>query len=123
MIISDSSIRVWLYQKPTDMRKSFNGLTALVKHVLKEDPLSGHLFAFVNRRRDQMKVLYYAPGGLCVWSKKLSKGRFCFDHSGTNKRAITLSQLQWIIEGIEARQIVQRKRFNFDSQSNEYRVL
>jgi transposase len=58
MFFPKSRVRIWLYAKPTDMRKSFDGLSALVKHQLQEDPLSGQLFVFINRRRTQMKVLY-----------------------------------------------------------------
>lgn len=57
MLFSEANVRVWLCTEPVDMRKSFNGLSALVKHRLSEDPLSGHLYVFVNRRKTQMKIL------------------------------------------------------------------
>ena len=72
MLIPDSQVRIWLYGWPTDMRKSFDGLSALVRTKLAEDPLSGQLFVFINRRRTQLKVLYFAChqrlcGGTAGW--------------------------------------------------------
>ena len=61
------TLPIWLYRRPTDMRKSFDGLSALAKQVLAEDPLSGAVFVFINRRRTQMKCLYFEGDGYCVW--------------------------------------------------------
>ena len=58
MLFSEPRVRIWLYTQPTDMRKSYNGLSALVKSKLQDNPLSGELFVFVNRRQNQMKILY-----------------------------------------------------------------
>ena len=68
MFFPESQVRIWLYTQPTDMRKSYNGLNALVKNQLKDDPLSGELFVFVNRRQNQMKILYFDRSGYCIWS-------------------------------------------------------
>jgi len=76
MFFPEAQVRVWLYTQPTDMRKSYDGLSALVKNTLHEDPASGHLFVFINRKRTQMKVLYFDRSGYCVWSKRLEQGRF-----------------------------------------------
>ncbi len=59
MLFPEPPIRIWLYTQPADMRNSYNGLTVLVKQKLQEDPLSGQLFVFINRKRTQMKVLYF----------------------------------------------------------------
>ena len=64
-----AAVRVYLATKPADMRKSFDGLFALASG-LALDPFSGHLFVFVNRRRDRIKVLYWDRDGLAVWAKK-----------------------------------------------------
>jgi transposase len=117
MILSDHQVRVWLYQRPTDMRKSFTGLIALVKHQLYEDPLSGHLFAFINKRRNYMKVLYYAHGGFCIWSKRLTAGQFALPAGGV-KQALHWNELMWLIDGIDVRQVKYRKRSVFAGQSN-----
>ena len=63
MFFAEGQLRVWLCTEPTDMRKSFDGLSSLVKHKLEQDPLSGQLFVFVNRRKTQMKILYFDRSG------------------------------------------------------------
>ena len=122
MILSDHNVRVWLYQRPTDMRKSFPGLIGLVRHQLQEDPLSGQLFAFINRRRTHMKVLYYAQGGFCIWMKKLTQGQFALDERGAEKKTLSYAQLQWLVEGIEIEKIKYRKRLRYSTQTLETRV-
>ena len=74
MLFPESQVRIWLYTQPADMRKSYNGLSALVKQKLQEDPLSGQLFVFINRKRTQMKVLHFDRTGYCIWGKRLEKG-------------------------------------------------
>lgn len=76
MFFPESTTKVWLYPLPTDMRKSFNGLAALVKNTLKENSLSGDLFIFVNRRLTLMKMLYFDRNGYCIWYKNLSRVPF-----------------------------------------------
>lgn len=116
MIFSDHTVKVWLYQKPTDMRKSFRGLIALVKNQLQEDPLSGHLFVFINKRKTFMKVLYYAEGGFCIWMKKLTQGQFAFTEQLEEKSAMTWPQLQWLIDGVEFEKINYRKRHRYSQE-------
>ena len=103
------SARLWLYQTPTDMRKSYDGLSALVRHGLDEDPLSGDLFVFVNRRRTQMRVLYFAGDGFCLWSKRLERGQFQVSSTG-GKQAIDYSAWQMIVDGIDLRTVRRLKR-------------
>jgi len=110
MIFVDHVVRVWLYQQATDMRKSFKGLIALVKNQLQEDPLSGHLFVFINKRKTYMKVLYYSQGGFCIWMKKLTQGQFAFVEQAENK-SMSWQELQWLIEGIEVEKVRYRKRY------------
>ena len=76
MIALPPQIRVFLYRSPTDMRKSFNGLVALTESGLQQDPLSGSLFVFVNRRRDRVKILYWGQTGYCIWYQQLQKGTY-----------------------------------------------
>lgn len=111
MFVPANQSRIWLCTTPTDMRKSFNGLSALVKHQLHHDPLNGHYFVFVNRRKTQMKVLYFEPSGYCVWSKRLEQGQFGVKPSLTGQRGLTQADLQLIIDGIEVQQYRQFKRF------------
>ena len=76
MISIASSTRIFVATSPTDMRKGFDGLQGLVAGVLGQDPLSGHLFLFVNRRRDKLKVLYWDGDGLAIWYRRLEQGTF-----------------------------------------------
>lgn len=111
MILADDAVRVWLYQQATDMRKSFKGLIVLVKNQLHEDPLSGHLFVFINKRKTLMKVLYYSEGGFCIWMKKLTQGQFEFIEQGPQKKALRWQELQWLVDGVEFEKIRYRKRY------------
>jgi len=70
--------RVFLATAPTDMRKGFDGLFALVENVIREDPFSGHLFVFRNRKRDRLKVLWWDRDGLAIFYKRLESGSYQF---------------------------------------------
>jgi len=115
MLLPESSVRVWLYAPPTDMRKSFDGLSALVRQKLAEDPTSGQLFVFINRRRTQLKVLYFEQSGYCLWSKRLEAGRFHFNAQGADKQALSWTDLKWIIEGIDLASVRRFKRYRHGS--------
>jgi len=80
MLRFDGSVRIWLCTELPDMRKSFNGLSALVKHKMKADPLSGQLFVFINRPKTQMKILYFDVSGYAIWNKRLEQGQFVSRH-------------------------------------------
>lgn len=111
MFFPEDRVRVWLYARPTDMRKSFDGLSALVRNVLKEDPVSGHLFVFINRRRTMMKVLYFDRGGYCIWSKRLEQGRFHYRGGADEKVSLDWTGLKLILEGISVGNIRRHKRY------------
>ena len=111
MFFPEAQVRVWLYTQPTDMRKSYDGLSALVKSALHEDTASGHVFVFINRKRTQMKVLYFDRSGYCVWSKRLEQGRFQCRSGGADKIALDWMQLKLILEGIELKHTRRYKRF------------
>lgn len=115
MFFPEGQIQVHLYGQPTDMRKSYDGLYALVRHAMGLDPLSGHLFVFVNRRATQMKVLYFDRTGFCVWAKRLEAGRFLSDWSTVQRRTMDWTALKLLIEGIEPGR--QRKRWKAQSGS------
>jgi transposase len=71
-----AAVRVFLCSRPTDMRKSFDGLFGMVREFLGQDPLSGHLFLFLNRRRDRVKILFWERDGMVIWYKRLEAGTF-----------------------------------------------
>ena len=111
MFFPESTTRVWLYPVATDMRKSFNGLAALVRNKLRENALSGDLFVFVNRRLTLMKILYFDRNGYCIWYKKLEQGSFQLPVNREEKMQLSYTQLKLILEGIDLRSIHQRKRY------------
>lgn len=112
MFAPESQVRIFVYGQPADMRKSFAGLYALTKHKLLEDPLSGHVFVFINRRGTQMKALYWDRSGFCIWAKKLERGTFVSRWSDDAKRELTWLDFKMLLEGIEPIAIKKRRRFS-----------
>lgn len=110
MFFPEGHIRVFLYGLPTKMRKSFDGLYALARHDLQQDPLSGHLFVFVNRRGTQMKVLYFDRSGWCLWAKRLEAGRFAVDWSDVRYLEMDWTSLKLMLEGFEVKRRLKRYR-------------
>ena len=111
MFFPESQVRIWLCTAPTDIRKSYNGLSALVKNRLQGNPLSGELFVFVNRRQNQMKILYFDRSGYCIWSKKLEQGQFVVRGTPEGKKQLNWTQLKLLLEGIEIKKSRQYKRY------------
>jgi transposase len=111
MFFPEGQIRVQLYGQPVDMRKSFDGLSALATHAMGLDPLSGALFVFINRRATQIKVLYFDRSGYCVWAKRLEAGRFIGNWHAVHSRTMDWTALKLLLEGIEPGR--QRKRFRY----------
>jgi len=105
--------RIYLATGPTDMRKGFDTLAALVKDFLRHDPLSGHLFLFVSRSRDRLKVLYWDGDGFAIWYKRLEEGTFRVPTARPGKPSVELkaSELAMLLEGIDLRSIRRSKRF------------
>jgi len=97
------AVRVFAYPRPTDLRKGFDGLYGLVRSGLRRDVLDGELFLFVNRRRDACKVLLWDGTGLCIFQKRLERGRFAAlwrdDGDQADAIALTASELALFIEG------------------------
>ena len=103
MIPVPAQTRVWLAAGVTDMRKGFNGLSALAEKVLKQDPYCGHLFVFRGRRGDLIKVIWFDGQGACLFTKRLEKGRFVWPSPADGKVAVTPAQLAMLLEGIDWR--------------------
>ena len=103
MIGSALSRRVYAYAAPVDMRKGYDGLSAVVRESLGRDPLSGDLYLFVSRNRIRAKVLLWDGTGLCVYAKRLEQGRFACLWRRREGDLLTLSQseLQLFLEGCE----------------------
>jgi transposase len=103
MIGSTRALRVFAYAKPVDMRKAYEGLSAIVRDEVCRDLLAGDLFVFVGRRRKTAKVLYFDGTGLCILMKKLARGRFAAPWLCAEGQTLelTLSELALFIEGSE----------------------
>lgn len=99
-----SGMKVYLGLGATDMRKSIDGLSILVSEQLNGDPFSGHLFAFCNRRRSILKLLYWDRNGFCLWHKRLELDKFRWPESRSEVREISSRQLRWLIEGLDIQQ-------------------
>lgn len=106
--------KIFLARNPVDMRKGFPGLSALTESVLQQDPLSGHLFVFYNRRRDRIKVLYWGGTGFWIGYHQLQKGRFQIPNPGSDEAGLEINpaQLSMILGGIDLHSARQRPRFN-----------
>jgi transposase len=100
-----TSTKVWLAAGVTDMRKGFNGLSALAEKVLEQDPFSGHLFVCRGRRGDLLKVIWFDGQGACLFSKRLEKGRFVWPSAASGKVSLSPAQLAMLLEGIDWRSV------------------
>jgi len=103
MITLPSGTRIWLAAGATDMRRGFDGLAALVQLQLSEDPFSGQLFVFRGRRGDRVKILWWDGDGLCLFAKRLERGRFTWPQATHGTVALTRAQLSMLLEGIDWR--------------------
>jgi len=105
MILLPRAVRIYVAVQPVNMRKSFDGLSAEVRSVLAQDPLSGHVFVFLNRRRTMMKLLLWTRGGFTIVHKRLERGTFTFVQQITDEVAqveIDAHELSMLLEGIDA---------------------
>lgn len=114
MFFPEQQVRVFLYGQPVDMRRSFDGLYAIARHGMQADPLSGHLFAFINRRATQINILYFDRTGWCIWAKRLEQGRLLSDWNKAATSEIDITQLKLLLEGMEVRRV--RHRYRHDAQ-------
>ncbi|MGA0533285.1 IS66 family insertion sequence element accessory protein TnpB [Hansschlegelia sp. KR7-227] len=110
MIPVPSSARVYVAAGPTDMRKGFDGLSALVQETLRKDPFRGHLFVFRGRRGDLVKVLWWDGQGFCLFAKRLNRGRFVWPLAKDGAITLTPAQLAMLLEGIDWRAPIRTDR-------------
>lgn len=112
MFLPEPQVRIWLCTVPTDMRKSFDGLSALIVTRLQEDPSSGQLFVFINRRKTHLKILYFDGAGFCIWFKRLEQGQFNVRSASDTKQLFDWTQLKLLLDGLEVKKVRQYKRFS-----------
>jgi transposase len=94
---------VWIVAGVTDLRRGFTGLSALVETALQQDPFAGHLFVFRGRRGDLIKVLWWDGDGMCLFAKRLERGRFIWPQATEGAVSLTRAQLSMLLEGIDWR--------------------
>jgi transposase len=111
-----ASVRVYLCLTPCDMRKSFDSLHALVRDHLRLDVFTGRLFAFANKRRNRIKILYWDRDGLALWSKRLEEGTYAWPPAGGDgppgaPRELNAAELSALLSGIDLARAPRRKRY------------
>lgn len=118
MLRPNAEAQVFIYRDAVDMRKSINGLAAIVESELESSPLSGSLFVFCNRSRDKIKLLYWERNGFVLWYKRLEKHKFKWLNNHRNEDTIVLNgkQLNQLLDGLDIFQQPHKPLF-YDSVS------
>jgi len=114
MLSLAAGTRIFVAKGATDMRKGFDGLQGLITGVLEQDPLSGHLFLFVNRRRDKLKILYWDGDGLAIWYRRLERGTFQLPTITDDQKSVEIKsdELMMLLRGIDLTHVKRRKRYS-----------
>ncbi len=110
-MLSHNTTRVFLALGSTDMRKSINGLSLLVEEQFELDLFSGSFFAFCNKRRDMVKILYWSKNGFCIWLKRLEEDVFRWPESEKEILEISRPALEWLLNGLDPSQAHQRLHY------------
>ena len=103
MIAPPVGAHIWIAAGVTDLRRGFDGLATLAQSALTQDPFSGHVFVFRGRRGDIIKLLWWDGQGLCLFAKRLERGRFVWPKAERGSVALTRAQLSMLLEGIDWR--------------------
>jgi transposase len=111
MLSLPPSVRIFLCLVPADMRRSFDGLMMMAEKIVFQAPFSGHLFVFVNKRKDRVKVLYWDGDGFAIWYKRLEEGTFRFAQTGSGGVEIEASRLWLILGGIDLAGSSRQRRY------------
>src|SRR5271166_5204700 len=105
MMALPTNTHIWIAAGVTDLRRGFTGLSALVQTRLEADPLCGHVFVFRGRRGDLIKVLWFDGDGLCLFAKRLDRGRFIWPKAENGTVSLTRAELSMLLEGIDWRRV------------------
>jgi transposase len=103
MIAFPASTSIWIAVGVTDMRRGFTGLSAVAQTVLEQNPYSGHVFVFRGKRGDLIKLLWWDGDGLCLFAKRLERGRFIWPQANNGTVSLSRAQLSMLLEGIDWR--------------------
>lgn len=126
MLSLPASVRIFLCLDVADMRRGFDGLAAMAESIVGEDPLSGHLFVFRNRRRDRVKILYWDRDGYALWYKRLEKGTFRFPHNVTHRDVkrieVNVSDLMMLLDGVDLATVRRQQRYERHALRRDARI-
>ena len=103
MISLPAGTSIWITAGVTDMRRGFTGLSAVAQTVLAQNPYSGHVFVFRGKRGDLIKLLWWDGDGLCLFAKRLERGRFVWPQAENGSVSLSRAQLSMLLEGIDWR--------------------
>ncbi len=117
MLSFPSVVRIYLCRQPADMRRSFDGLAFMVREIIDQDPLSGHVFVFRNKRGNMLKLLYWDRDGFAIWYKRLEKGTFFWPGNITDDHKLDSRELCMMLEGVELSKAKKTKRFFLEKSS------
>jgi transposase len=109
------NLQIWLYSKPTDMRKSIDGLSIIVSEQLDKNPCGPEVFVFYNTAKNKLKILYFDKNGFCLWYKRLERGRFLLPRVSGNSYALTIEKLRWLLDGLRIEELRGNPVLDFDT--------
>jgi transposase len=119
MLSFPAAIQVFLCTVPCDMRRSFDGLSMMAEHIVRANPLSGHLFVYCNRRTDRLKILYWDRDGWAIWYKRLEMGTFQYPFHESGRKEIAAWELGVLLEGIDLKAGKRRKRYQLPAAGSQ----
>ena len=117
MLTLPPAVRIYVAVEAVDIRRSFDGLSAAVREVLRQDPLSGHLFVFRNRRGDRVKILFWDRSGYCLFYKRLERGTFRLPQGDAARLEIDAGELGLLLEGVDLVHVRRRPRWRPQAMS------
>jgi transposase len=106
---------VYLYRDPVDFRKSFRGLAAIVEQELEHNPFDGGLYAFTNRRRDKIKLLFWEDNGFVLYYKSLAEEKFRWPHTDDEVMPLTAEQINWLLDGYDISLMRRHKKLHYEA--------
>jgi len=112
-MILPSNTRVYIAIGNVDMRKAISGLSSLVSGLFQHNPFTGHFYAFSNKRKNIVKILYWDNNGFCLWQKRLEKNRFKWPKSKNEVLEISSRELNWLIDGLDIQNIKGHKKIKY----------
>lgn len=114
-MIFPTNCEVYISIGSVDMRKAIDGLSSLVESHLRHNPFSGQLFAFTNKKKNMVKILYWEGNGFCLWQKRLEKGRFRWPLSNDEVLFLSSRELSWLLEGLEIHQVKAHQKLSYST--------